>query len=85
MTHILTSNGLAATFTPSGEYVEITCETRQEMKIRVMECYNEWHGLHRFTGEIHNQIVTGVSCTEVTRSKARQIWVQMISAGWQPA
>jgi hypothetical protein len=85
MTHTLTSNGLTATFTPNGEYVEITRETRQEIKVRVEECYNEWHGLCRPTGEIATQVITGESWTEVTRAKARQIWKQMIAEGWQAA
>ena len=85
MTHSLTANGLIATFKPNGHYVEITRQTRQEVDIRVEECFNEWHGLSRPTGEIATQVVTGESWTEVTREKARHIWKQMISQGWQPA
>jgi hypothetical protein len=85
MTHILTSNGLTATFKPNGEYVEITQTRRQEVQIRVEECYNEWHGLSRPTGEIRTQVITGESWTEVTRKKARQIWADLISQGWQLA
>ena len=85
MTHILTSNGLTATFKPNGEYVEITQTTRQEVQIRVEECYNEWYGLSRPTGEIHTQVITGESWTEVTRKKARLIWTDLISQGWQLA
>jgi len=85
MAYTLTNNGLTTTFTPSGEYVEITRETRQEIKSRVEECYNEWHGLSRPIGEIRTQIIAGTSWTEVTRNKARRIWVEMISEGWQTA
>lgn len=85
MSHSLAANGLIATFKPNGQYVEITRQTRQEVDIRVEECFNEWYGLHRLTGEIATQVVTGESWTEVTREKARQIWKQMINEGWQPA
>lgn len=85
MTHTLTSNGLTATFKPNGEYVEITQTRRQEVQIPVEECYNEWYGLHRFTGEVHTQVITSESWTEVTRKKARLIWADLISQGWQLA
>lgn len=86
MAHTLIRDGLTATFKVNGIYVEITRQTRQEVKIRVEECLNEWYGLPgRPTGEIATQIVTGENWTEVTRPKARQIWSELISQGWQPA
>jgi hypothetical protein len=85
MTFTLSREELTATFKINGEYVEITEQTRQEIKVRVMECYNEWHGLCRFTGEVKTQIVTGSRWTEVTKTKARQRWAEMIGQGWQPA
>jgi hypothetical protein len=85
MTYTLTRDGLTAEFQPSGEYMEITTETRQEIACRVEECYNEWHGLSRPTGEISKQICCGKSWTSVTKAKARQIWREMIGQGWQPA
>jgi hypothetical protein len=85
MTFILTRDGLAAKFQPSGEYMEITTETRQEIICRVEECYDEWHGLSRPTGELRKQIIHGKGWTSVAKATARQIWKEMISQGWQPA
>lgn len=84
-TYTLNRQDLTATFTVSGEYVEITEQKRQEIGVHVMECWNEEYGLCRFTGEVQTQIVTGESWTEVTKAKARHRWAEMISQGWQPA
>jgi hypothetical protein len=84
-TFTLNRQNLTATFKLNGEYVEITEKTRQEVKVHVMECWNEEYGLCRFTGAVETQVVAGESWTEVTKAKARQRWAEMISQGWQPA
>ena len=85
MTHILTLNGETATFTPDSKYTEIEITDTQMVKTRVMECTNEWHGLHRFTGEVEMVEVKGKSWTEVTTTKARIRYAELLKQGWVAA
>ena len=82
MTFTLGLNGETATFTPNGAYTEIEITDTQMVEARVMECWNEWHGLHRFTGETQLVEVKGKSWTEVTTEKARARYAQLKAQGW---
>ena len=82
MTFTLRLNGETATFTPNGAYTEIEITDTQMVETRVMECWNEWHGLHRFTGETQLVEVKGKSWTEVATEKARARYAQLKAQGW---
>lgn len=82
MTFTLELNGETAAFTPNGAYTEIEITDTQMVEARVMECWNEWHGLHRFTGETQLVEVKGKSWTEVTTEKARARYAQLKAQGW---
>ena len=82
-TAVLTRDNLTATFEIVGQFVEITEQTRQEIGVRVEEVTNSWHGLSRPTGEIAIQIINGHRWTSVPTAKARRIWAEMVSQGWQ--
>jgi phage gp16-like protein len=80
---VLTRDNLTATFEVVGQFVEITEQTRQKIGVRVEEVTNAWHGLSRPTGKIATQIINGHRWTSVPTAKARRIWAQMVSQGWQ--
>ncbi len=85
MTFTLHNNGQTIEFKPTGEYVEITCNTTQVVAIREIQTTNDWHGLWRYTGKINNQVVNGTHWTSIKREDARNCYRLLINENWQPA